>query len=72
MREMASQKGQLALFAPNETRLASAQRIFERPKAKQLCDLLPFGFGIHHAGLLRHDRYNFCGKLLQIFSIILN
>jgi replicative superfamily II helicase len=57
MREMATQKGQLSLFAPNENRLVNAKRIFERAKAKQLCDLLPYGFGIHHAGLLRHDRY---------------
>lgn len=56
LRETAQTKGHLSFFQPNEEREIAAKKLFDRPKARQLCDLLPDGFGIHHAGLLRYDR----------------
>ncbi len=56
LRDMAQQKGHMSFFEPNEEKCSIAKKIFDRPKAKQLCDLLPSGFSIHHAGLLRYDR----------------
>lgn len=57
LREIAQQKGHLSFFEPNEDKFPNAKKIFEKAKAKQLHDLLPYGFSIHHAGLLRYDRY---------------
>ena len=57
LKEIAQQKMHTSFFEPNEERSGNlAKKLFERAKAKQLNDLLPYGFGIHHAGLLRYDR----------------
>lgn len=57
LKEIAQQKLHSSFFEPNEERCSLSKKLFERAKAKQLHDLLPYGFGIHHAGLLRYDRY---------------
>lgn len=59
LKEISQQKMHSSFFEPNDERGSLAKKLFERTKAKQLHDLLPCGFGIHHAGLLRYDRLVF-------------
>lgn len=57
LREIAQQKQQLALFAPDSTsELGLAQRAMGRSRNKQLNELFQYGIAMHHAGMLRTDR----------------
>lgn len=56
LRELAMQNNHTGFFEANESKHKNARKVFERAKAKQLWDIMPYGFGIHHAGLLRCDR----------------
>ncbi|XP_075226481.1 activating signal cointegrator 1 complex subunit obelus isoform X2 [Lycorma delicatula] len=57
LKEMASQKGQLRLFEPEDGPSAgNARKTFQRARSKQLAELFQAGFSVHHAGLLRSDR----------------
>lgn len=58
LREMAQQKNQLSLFAPNDngSQLGLAQRAISRSRNKQLAELFQCGLAMHHAGMLRSDR----------------
>ncbi|XP_075213268.1 activating signal cointegrator 1 complex subunit 3-like [Lycorma delicatula] len=58
LKEMASQKGQLRLFEPEDRPSAgNARKTFQRARSKQLAELFQAGFSVHHAGLLRSDRW---------------
>lgn len=56
LRELAMQKNHTGFFEVSEDKQKNAKKIFEKARAKQLWDLMPYGFGVHHAGLLRCDR----------------
>lgn len=56
LKEIAQQKGHLSFFECKEDSSVQAKKLFARAKSKQLSELLSFGFAVHHAGLLRHDR----------------
>lgn len=57
LREMAQQRGQLALFAPTDSQqLGLAQRAIGKSRNKQLNELFQHGLAMHHAGMLRSDR----------------
>lgn len=58
LREMAQQRQQLALFAPNESgqQFGVAQRAISKSRNKQLNELFQHGLAMHHAGMLRSDR----------------
>lgn len=57
LKETAQQKGHLSLFECKEDKNIQSKKLFDRVKSKQLGELLSYGFAVHHAGLLRHDRY---------------
>ena len=42
--------------APQSSQYGEALRQFERSRNKQLRELFPSGFAVHHAGMLRQDR----------------
>ncbi|KAK6170203.1 hypothetical protein SNE40_018654 [Patella caerulea] len=55
--EMARNQGDIQLFAPNNSsRYGDFQKSASHSRNRQLKELLPEGFGIHHAGMLRQDR----------------
>ncbi|XP_065206562.1 activating signal cointegrator 1 complex subunit 3 [Planococcus citri] len=56
LKEMAQTKGHLSLFESKEDKNIQSKKLFDRVKSKQLGELLSYGFAVHHAGLLRHDR----------------
>lgn len=57
LREMAEQKGQTQLFAPEKSlELQNAIKAFGRSRNKQLIELFQTGFATHHAGMMREDR----------------
>ena len=57
LKEIAQQKGHLSLFESKEdNKNIQSKKLFDRVKSKQLGELLSYGFAVHHAGLLRHDR----------------
>lgn len=57
LREMATQKQHLTLFAPDESKeLGLAKRSMANSRNKQLNELFQYGIAMHHAGMLRSDR----------------
>lgn len=54
LKEMAQKKGCLALFEPDKS--FKAKNAVHTATNKSLVNFLPFGLGIHHAGMLRKDR----------------
>uniref|UniRef100_A0A914XKB1 Activating signal cointegrator 1 complex subunit 3 n=1 Tax=Plectus sambesii TaxID=2011161 RepID=A0A914XKB1_9BILA len=58
MREMANNNGDAELFAPDKHNKSygTAQQAVQKSRNRQLQDLFQFGFGIHHAGMVRQDR----------------
>ncbi|KAL9968716.1 hypothetical protein ACROYT_G020835 [Oculina patagonica] len=57
LREMATNQGDAALFhAPQSPEYGQAEKQVMRSRNKQLRELFPDGFSIHHAGMLRQDR----------------
>lgn len=59
LKEMAQQKGVLKAFESTPSQgYSQALRIVSKSRYKQLGDLFPHGFAMHHAGMLRSDRYS--------------
>ncbi|PFX22952.1 activating signal cointegrator 1 complex subunit 3-like [Stylophora pistillata] len=57
LREMAANQGDSALFhAPQGPEYGQAEKQVMKSRNKQLRELFPDGFSIHHAGMLRQDR----------------
>lgn len=57
LRELAQQKGQTALFKPDEsTSYGMAEKAISKSRNKQLVELFQSGLAMHHAGMLRSDR----------------
>jgi len=57
MKEMAQQNGDTGVFEPeNNSQLGLAKNAMQKSRNRQLQELFPAGFGIHHAGMLRSDR----------------
>lgn len=56
LREMAKNKDHIHSFAPQGKNLGIAQKAAQNSRNRQLQELFPDGFGIHHAGMLRQDR----------------
>ncbi|ESO93256.1 hypothetical protein LOTGIDRAFT_189896 [Lottia gigantea] len=55
--EMARNQGDIKLFTPNNSsRYGDFQKSASHSRNRQLKELMPEGFGIHHAGMLRQDR----------------
>lgn len=57
LKEMALQHNQLKIFEPEENGgVGLAMKALSRSRNKQLGELFPCGFSVHHAGMLRCDR----------------
>ncbi|XP_021913277.1 activating signal cointegrator 1 complex subunit 3 isoform X2 [Zootermopsis nevadensis] len=57
LKEMALQHNQLKIFEPDENGgVGLAMKALSRSRNKQLGELFPCGFSVHHAGMLRCDR----------------
>ncbi|XP_065652394.1 activating signal cointegrator 1 complex subunit 3 isoform X2 [Hydra vulgaris] len=57
LREMAKNEGEIADFEPDKNAQYSImEKKVMRSRNKQLKEMFPDGFGIHHAGMLRQDR----------------
>lgn len=57
LREMAEQRGQTQLFAPEKSlEFQNAIKAFGKSRNKQLNELFQSGFSTHHAGMMRDDR----------------
>lgn len=57
LHEMAVQRQQLTLFAPDESKdLGLAKHSMANTRNKQLNELFQYGIAMHHAGMLRTDR----------------
>ncbi|XP_062896378.1 activating signal cointegrator 1 complex subunit 3 [Mobula hypostoma] len=57
LQEMAKNRGEIMYFEPNQSAdYGSAEKQIQKSRNKQLRELFPDGFGIHHAGMLRQDR----------------
>nr|CAD7458407.1 unnamed protein product [Timema tahoe] len=57
LKEIALQKNQLNLFEPDKSSaMGQARKSMAKSRNKQLGDLFPYGFSVHHAGMLRCDR----------------
>ena len=57
MKEKAANNGELGCFEPTDsTQLGLARNAMKSSRNRQLQELFPAGFGIHHAGMLRSDR----------------
>lgn len=57
LREMAANQGDTAAFHVEQTpEYGTAQKQVMKSRNKELRDLFPDGFAIHHAGMLRQDR----------------
>ena len=59
LKEMAMKKGQLKSFEPPESgAFGNARNAMSKVRNKQLAELFPYGFSVHHAGMLRSERYS--------------
>lgn len=56
LREMIQLKNKIELFQPDLIQFPEAAKMINSAKDKMLTDLFNIGFGIHHAGMIRHDR----------------
>ncbi|XP_072409240.1 activating signal cointegrator 1 complex subunit 3 [Chiloscyllium punctatum] len=57
LQEMAKNQGDIMYFLPNQSAdYGLAAKQIQKSRNKQLRELFPDGFGIHHAGMLRQDR----------------
>nr|DBA26537.1 TPA: hypothetical protein GDO54_010781 [Pyxicephalus adspersus] len=57
LRELAKNNGHISYFLPNQgSDYGHAEKQVQRSRNKQLRELFPDGFSIHHAGMLRQDR----------------
>ncbi|KAM4695371.1 activating signal cointegrator 1 complex subunit 3 [Discoglossus pictus] len=57
LRELAKNNGHSLYFMPNQgPEYGQAEKQVQRSRNKQLRELFPDGFSIHHAGMLRQDR----------------
>uniref|UniRef100_A0A1B0DDE0 Uncharacterized protein n=1 Tax=Phlebotomus papatasi TaxID=29031 RepID=A0A1B0DDE0_PHLPP len=57
LREMAQQKQQLGIFAPEDTtEYGLAKKAISKSRNKQLVELFHTGLAMHHAGMLRTDQ----------------
>ncbi|KAM4772205.1 activating signal cointegrator 1 complex subunit 3 [Rhinophrynus dorsalis] len=57
LRELAKNNGHITYFLPNQgPDYGQAEKQVQRSRNKQLRELFPDGFSIHHAGMLRQDR----------------
>ncbi|XP_078504501.1 activating signal cointegrator 1 complex subunit 3 [Lissotriton helveticus] len=57
LREIAKNNGQASCFLPNQgADYGHAEKQVQKSRNKQLRELFPDGFSIHHAGMLRQDR----------------
>ncbi|XP_060705593.1 activating signal cointegrator 1 complex subunit 3 isoform X3 [Hemiscyllium ocellatum] len=57
LQEMAKNQGDTMYFLPNQSAdYGLAEKQIQKSRNKQLRELFPDGFGIHHAGMLRQDR----------------
>lgn len=56
LREMIQLNNKIELFQPDLVSNPEAAKLMSSPKNKLLRDLFAIGFGIHHAGMIRHDR----------------
>ncbi|CAH2252491.1 activating signal cointegrator 1 complex subunit 3 isoform X1 [Pelobates cultripes] len=57
LRELAKNNGHILYFLPNQgSAYGQAEKQVQRSRNKQLRELFPDGFSIHHAGMLRQDR----------------
>ncbi|XP_069462625.1 activating signal cointegrator 1 complex subunit 3 [Ambystoma mexicanum] len=57
LREIAKNNGQVSCFLPNQgPDYGHAEKQVQKSRNKQLRELFPDGFSIHHAGMLRQDR----------------
>ncbi|XP_063773108.1 activating signal cointegrator 1 complex subunit 3 isoform X1 [Pseudophryne corroboree] len=57
LRELAKNNGHILYFLPNQgSDYGHAEKQVQRSRNKQLRELFPDGFSIHHAGMLRQDR----------------
>ncbi|XP_029451214.1 activating signal cointegrator 1 complex subunit 3 isoform X1 [Rhinatrema bivittatum] len=57
LREIAKNNGQILYFLPSQgSDYGHAEKQVQRSRNKQLRELFPDGFSIHHAGMLRQDR----------------
>ncbi|XP_022899943.2 activating signal cointegrator 1 complex subunit 3-like [Onthophagus taurus] len=54
LKEMATKRNLINLFEPDDS--MKAKRALASVKNKSLENLLPYGLGVHHAGMLRKDR----------------
>ncbi|CAG5136749.1 unnamed protein product, partial [Candidula unifasciata] len=55
--EQAKNKGDMSHFVVEQSRgFGDAQRAMSKSRNKQMREMFPDGFGIHHAGMLRQDR----------------
>jgi len=60
LKQLAQQKGIVDIFKPTDV----LGKVLERPQNRELRELLPYGFAIHHAGMTRFDR-SFVEKLFK-------
>ncbi|MEE6475928.1 hypothetical protein FKM82_010900 [Ascaphus truei] len=57
LKELAKNNGHMSYFLPNQgPDYGQAEKQVQRSRNKQLRELFPDGFSIHHAGMLRQDR----------------
>ncbi|KAK3097478.1 hypothetical protein FSP39_009969 [Pinctada imbricata] len=57
LREQAKNQGDMRYFSPeHSSQYGQAEKSTLKSRNKQLKELFPDGFGIHHAGMLRQDR----------------
>ncbi|XP_043925219.1 activating signal cointegrator 1 complex subunit 3 [Protopterus annectens] len=65
LRELSKNRGESVYFEPNQgPDFGYAEKQVQKSRNKQLRELFPDGFGIHHAGMLRPDR----SLVEQLFS----
>jgi activating signal cointegrator complex subunit 3 len=57
LKETALQRNELTIFEPVDTGASGhAKKALSQSRNKQLGELFPYGFSVHHAGMLRSDR----------------
>lgn len=56
LREMIQLNNKLDIFQPDLSEYPEASKLINSSKNKLLRDFFNIGFGIHHAGMIRHDR----------------
>uniref|UniRef100_A0A3P9B0X6 Activating signal cointegrator 1 complex subunit 3 n=1 Tax=Maylandia zebra TaxID=106582 RepID=A0A3P9B0X6_9CICH len=55
--EMAKNRGEICFFQPDQgSDYGQCEKQIQRSRNKQMKEMFPEGFGIHHAGMLRSDR----------------